>query len=125
MSTEPNLVLFFDNGGPIAFLRAFLAITPEERTQGLSDYTSLDRNDGMVFVFEEPRVVKMQMRDTQIPLDMIFVDPSGTVVDVVSSAQPGSKDLYGPEIAVIFVIEANAGWTAKNGVVAGVGFGIV
>jgi uncharacterized protein len=120
MNGLPHLALFYDGEKPIAYLRVKLAITKEELAEGLSTYTSLDNDAGMAFLFEEPtpRVVKMQMRETQLPLDMLFVDADAKVV-AIETADAMSADLYGPEIPVLFVIEANAGWADQNGVGVG------
>lgn len=125
MSDVPNLLLFFDgtDSKVIAFLLVHVAVDPEDRARGLSEHLSLEPNAGMAFVFEAAQPVKMQMRGTKIPLDMMFVDENSRVVDV-RTAEPMSTDLYGPEIPVVFVIEANAGWAQKNQIGVGtlVGF---
>lgn len=126
MSDVPNLMLFYDgkDSQVIAFLLVEVAVDQEDRARGLSECLSLKPNRGMAFVFEQAQPVKMQMRGTKIPLDMMFVDENSRVVDVRTAA-PMSTDLYGPEIPVVFVIEANAGWAEKNGIGVGTLVGFV
>jgi uncharacterized membrane protein (UPF0127 family) len=106
-----NLILFYDDTSPkpIAFLRVLIVSTHDELVKGLSEHTALERNSGMLFVFDEPHTVKMQMRETKLPLDILFVDPTGRITHIDANAVPFSTDLYGPEIITAFVIEANAG----------------
>jgi uncharacterized membrane protein (UPF0127 family) len=53
----------------------------EERAQGLSEVPHLSGLDGMLFLFEEPRTLQFNMRDTHFPLDLWFVDESGVIVE--------------------------------------------
>jgi uncharacterized membrane protein (UPF0127 family) len=73
-----------------------LADTPEERAQGLMHRESLPQGAGMLFIYDAPQRVSFWMRNTLIPLDMIFIGPDGVVRRVHDNAQPGDADLGRP-----------------------------
>jgi uncharacterized membrane protein (UPF0127 family) len=125
--SEPNLILFFrdeERQEPIAFLLAHIMVTPEDRALGLSGHTSMEKNHGMGFLFDEAKPVRMQVRQTKIPLDIIFVDETGHIVHIEEKTATMSDMIYGPEIPVIFVIEANAGWAAEHAIDVGTIVGV-
>ena len=70
----------------------------------------------MYFVFEYPRPVAMWMKDTYIPLDMVFVDEQGTVVQVKENARPLDETRIFSAVPVAGVIELPAGTVAKYGI---------
>jgi len=93
-----------------------LAITPEERSQGLSGREVLPQGSGMLFVFEGDQHLSFWMRDMNFPLDMVWIESSCHVVDVTRGApipEPGQSlsDLprFSPSQAARFVLEVNAG----------------
>ena len=69
-----------------------LDITPEEVANGLMFRPSLAANRGMLFIFEVERLPSFWMKNTLIPLDLIFLDSTGMVVDVVPNVQPCAAD---------------------------------
>lgn len=93
-----------------------------ERQVGLSGRESLEEGNGMLFVFEEKGKYGFWMRNTLIPLDIIYINDD-TIVHVVRNAQPatGSADLevYQPEEEVNYVLELNAGEAEEHGFEAG------
>ncbi len=96
-----------------------LADDPAERAQGLMFRKALDPAAGMLFVYESPRQASFWMKNTLIPLDMIFADASGTVTRVHSNAVPGDLTPIDGGPGVALVLEINGGLAAKLGVVAG------
>ncbi|WP_244532954.1 DUF192 domain-containing protein [Geitlerinema sp. PCC 9228] len=99
-----------------------VAQTAEQRRVGLMYRRSLPRNRGMLFRFDSPRVVRFWMKNTLIPLDMIFLR-DGRVEKVVAEAPPCDRPVcptYGMEaIPINQVIELNAGRAAELGIQAG------
>lgn len=91
----------------------------EERAQGLMFRTELAPASGMLFVYDAPRRVSFWMKNTLIPLDMIFADPTGTVTRVHAGAIPGDLTPIDGGEGVQFVLEINAGLAAKLGIVPG------
>ncbi|WP_085796384.1 DUF192 domain-containing protein [Falsiruegeria litorea] len=93
-----------------------LAQTPEERSRGLMFREHLPARAGMLFVFEHPQRVAFWMKNTLIPLDMIFVDRTGTVTHVHQGAIPGDETPIPGGDQVYSVLEINAGLAARYGI---------
>ena len=93
-----------------------MADTPDERAQGLMFRTELAPASGMLFVYDAPRSVQFWMKNTLIPLDMVFADASGTVTRVHEGAVPGDLTPIDGGPGVQFVLEINAGTAAKLGI---------
>lgn len=93
--------------------RVELARTPEEQQKGLMNRKELAPNTGMIFLFEQPRVAHMWMKDTLIPLDMLFFNKSGQVVHVHHHAIPQDETVISSIRPVSGVLEINAGEAKK------------
>lgn len=91
----------------------------EERAQGLMFRTELPAASGMLFVYDGPGRRQFWMKNTLIPLDMIFADATGTVTRVHADAVPGDVTPIDGGEGVQFVLEINAGLAAKLGLVPG------
>jgi uncharacterized membrane protein (UPF0127 family) len=90
-----------------------VAQTEEERAKGLSGITTLPKDKGMLFVFDEPQTVSFWMKDTLIPLDIVFINPDEEVIEV-HSAKP--NDLTPITVSnVQYVLEVNQGSGIKEG----------
>ena len=86
-----------------------LAITPAEQAQGLMFRESMPQFDGMLFINERPRRVSFWMKNTLIPLDMFFIDSTGTVQRVHSNAIPqDTTSILGGD-NIQYVLEINGG----------------
>ncbi|SFP09472.1 DUF192 domain-containing protein [Tranquillimonas alkanivorans] len=96
-----------------------LADEPQERAQGLMHRDNLPRSAGMLFVYDAPQRARFWMKNTLIPLDMIFVDDTGTVTRVHENAVP--HDLTGIDggEGVLAVLEINGGMAGAMGIVPG------
>ena len=90
-----------------------VAQTDQEQSDGLQNITSLPNNEGMLFVFEEEDQVSMWMEDTQIPLDIVFIDEDYNVLKVQQGV-PLSKELITSDNTK-YVLEVNAGSGIKIG----------
>jgi uncharacterized membrane protein (UPF0127 family) len=93
-----------------------IADTPPAWRQGLQQRRHLAADAGMLFNFREPRPVSMWMKDTLIPLDMIFIDERGAVVNVVENTVPLSTATIASKGPSLAVLEVNAGTAARLGV---------
>jgi uncharacterized membrane protein (UPF0127 family) len=96
-----------------------LAATSEQLSQGLMFRRDLPAGTGMLFDFGSPRQVSMWMKNTLIPLDMLFMDRSGRVVYVEQYAVPGSLEPRGPAEPVLGVLELPAGTARRLGLKPG------
>ncbi|WP_246191242.1 DUF192 domain-containing protein [Aureimonas leprariae] len=93
-----------------------LAETPPEREKGLMFRRSMAPDHGMLFDFDESRPVTMWMKNTLIPLDMLFMDEQGVVTQVKRMAKPESLDLIPSGGPVRYVLELNGGAAERFGV---------
>jgi hypothetical protein len=98
--------------GPHRF-KVELAETPAQMTQGLMFRTSLAPDSGMLFDYKQPTVATMWMRNTLIPLDMLFVDAQGRIVNIHQRAVPQSLDIIAAAAPVRAVIELNGGTASR------------
>lgn len=96
-----------------------VADEPQERQQGLMFVESMGTMEGMLFVYEQPRRATFWMRNTLIPLDMIFAGPDGTVLKVHENAQPMQEDTIDGGDGVVFTLEINGGMAGRLGISAG------
>lgn len=93
-----------------------LAITDAQKAQGLMHRQSMADRAGMLFVYDTPQPVAFWMRNTLIPLDMIFIDAQGNVAHVHHNAIPlDETPIYGGD-AIKAVLEINAGLAKKYGI---------
>ncbi len=96
-----------------------LAVTDEERQLGLMFRDSLHTDAGMLFVFPTDGPYQFWMKNTFIPLDLIWISATGRVVDVRPNVQPCRYDPcpgYDPSGPARAVLEVNARFAAKHGV---------
>jgi uncharacterized membrane protein (UPF0127 family) len=92
---------------------AWRADTPATRAQGLMFVRDMRADQAMIFVYPSSQIVAMWMKNTLIPLDMLFVDEGGCVVTVHERAEPGSLDPIAADAPVVLVVEL-VGGTAKS-----------
>lgn len=99
-----------------------LAIDPETRAQGLMYRDRLAENAGMLFFFEESSVQSFWMKNTMIPLDIIWIDDGRRVVHVKENVPPCRSDpcpSYDPGVPAKYVLELGAGVARKHRVAEG------
>ena len=95
------------------------ALTPEQQQKGLMDRKMLAPKTGMLFLFKPMRVARMWMKNTLIPLDMVFFDWQGRVVHVHHNALPRDLTIISSRFPVAGVLEINAGEAHKYGIANG------
>lgn len=96
-----------------------IADEPEEITTGLMNRESMDPDAGMLFDFGQPREAAMWMKNTLIPLDMLFMDPQGKVIAIARETVPGSLRTVSPGVPVKSVLELNGGRAEELGIQPG------
>lgn len=100
-------------------LRLQIAATSEQLMHGLMHRTEIKPYDGMYFDFGAPQKIRMWMKNTPHPLDMLFIDAYGKIVHTVANTVPYSEAIIeGPE-QVAAVIELEAGRASKEGFTVG------
>ena len=106
-----------------AVYRLELALTPEDQAQGLMFRENLPDRTGMLFVFPEAAPHHFWMKNTMIPLDMIWMDEAGKVLFISAGTPPCKADpcpTYGPDGPARTVLEIAGGMANKEGVLVGV-----
>ena len=99
-----------------AIVRVELALTSDQRTRGLMWRSRLDSDAGMLFVFPEMRMLAFWMKNTPLPLDIIYIDAEGRVVSVAESTTPYSEKSLPSAGPAQYVLEVNAGFAKEHGI---------
>jgi uncharacterized protein len=97
-------------------VRVELARTPAEQERGLMFRQALGEREGMLFVFPASSVHAFWMKNTLIPLDMVFIDADGIVVGIVERAEPLTTTARTVGLPSRYVLEVSGGWCAAEGV---------
>ncbi len=90
-----------------------------ERARGLMFRERMAKSAGMLFIYPKPQRASFWMKNTLIPLDMIFADPKGRVLKVHANAVPGDTASIDGGIGVQLVLEINGGLAKRLGIVPG------
>jgi uncharacterized membrane protein (UPF0127 family) len=114
----PTVVALPDSG-PQSSVRVSLARTERETSRGLMYVQNLPPDDGMLFIFNDETVRTFWMKNTLIPLDMIFIRSDMTVAGVVANAKPLTTSMQTVGKESRFVLEVNGGWASHHGVTDG------
>lgn len=118
----PTDELTIASGDKTHTFKVELADTPKEAEMGLMHRSSMPKDHGMIFDFRDrpaDQPVTMWMKNTLIPLDMLFIDREGKIVAIAENARPGSLRNVGPGFPVASVLELNGGLTVELGIKTG------
>ncbi len=113
--------LEIDNGNEIIKLKIEIAGDNQKRTRGLMFREKLDENEGMLFVFEDSEIRNFWMKDTKIPLDIIFISEDFKIINL-AEAELCNKDpckIYSSTKEAKYVLEINNGLSKKNNIKEG------
>jgi len=99
-------------------LKVELAIEEPQRLQGLMYRKALGKEDGMLFIFDEPGYHSIWMKNTLIPLSVAFVDKDGVILNI-ADMEPQTLDSHMAAGPAVYAIETNRGWYADKKVKAG------
>jgi len=97
----------------------YIASNHEQRAQGLMQVSAMNRHEGMVFVYPDKSVISMWMKNTLIPLDMVFADKQGRIMHMHRNAVPHDTSIISSVEAVALVLELNAGSIDAFGIAIG------
>lgn len=100
-------------GGARHGFRIELALSPDQQQQGLMFRRELAADAGMLFIYRPRQMVSMWMRNTMIPLDMLFIAEDGVIVKVVERTVPLSLATISSDRPVRAVLEVNGGTAAR------------
>ena len=117
-SCSDDRVSFRGNWGQAQFT-VEIADDPQERGRGLMFREEMPKSSGMLFIYERPQAATFWMKNTLIPLDMIFLDATGTVRHVHHEAIPGDLTPIAGGDGILMVVEINGGLARRLGIDAG------
>ena len=98
---------------------AEVVTTPEDQATGMMYRTELDENAGMLFVFDSQRYLSFWMKNTLIPLDMIFINSDKEIVDINHNATPRSTNSFAAAAPALYVLEVNGGYCTERNIQIG------
>lgn len=90
-----------------------IADTPETHMKGLMGRSALDDSSGMLFVFEQIKPQNFWMKNTPVPLDIIFIGGNGCIINIAESTIPMSNQRYRSKGPVKYVVEVRAGFAKR------------
>ena len=96
-----------------------IAATAEQRRQGLMFRTQLPDQSGMLLDYNTPREVSIWMKNTRIPLDILFINQQGEIVKIFRNARPGNLESIHSGSKVRAVLEVNAGVVDQYAITTG------
>ncbi len=96
--------------------QVYLARTPQQLARGLMYVAELPADQGMLFDYPRPRWVSMWMKNTLIPLDMLFIRADGVIANIAQRTVPGSLAVINSEGKARAVLELNGGTAARLGI---------
>lgn len=96
-----------------------IADEPNERSRGLMFRDSLDENAGMLFIYPQPRIASFWMKNTRIPLDMIFIEEGGEIISIAPETVPFSLSPVRSPVPVTLILEIDGGDAARLGIAVG------
>lgn len=108
-----------NTGSSIKSIDIEIADDSAQRAQGLMYRKSMDDDKGMLFIMERNEQQGFWMKNTYIPLDIIYVSADSTIVDIYKNAKPLTTTSMPSRGPAKYVVEVNGGWTTKYGIAKG------
>lgn len=115
---KPGVVTVVTASGSHKF-EVELAITPEQREQGLMYRQTLGKDAGMLFLYNSPQPIAVWMKNTFIPLDIIFIGADGTIISMHERAVPLSTTTMSSDGLAKAFLELNGGTVSRLGIKVG------
>jgi uncharacterized protein len=116
---EGELTFSTSDNKLIKFINIEIANTEEKRMQGLMFREKMQENEGMLFIFDGEDVHSFWMKNTILPLDIIFINSRKEIVTIHKNATPYSEQSLSSFKPVLYVVEVNSGFTDKYNIKAG------
>ena len=106
---EATLDLLQSNGDLISTLNIEIANSPYERETGLMYRTSMEKNQGMLFVFDEESILTFYMKNTYMSLDLIFISEKKEIISIYKNAKPNDLSSISSKLPSKYVLEVIQG----------------
>lgn len=117
-ANTPRVTLYPQNGAPVQ-VSVEIADTPQKRSFGLMYRKDLPQSHGMLFLFPREAPLSFWMKNTPLPLDIIYINAARTVVSIAANTTPFSEEPLPSAGPAQFVLEVNAGFCQKHGIIVG------
>lgn len=117
--TRDALTIIPKNGDDALAFMVELALTAEEQSQGLMHRETMAAGEGMLFVFNGTSLHNFWMKNTPLPLDIIFIRDDGTIAHIAERTVPFSEALVPSRVPVRSVLELNGGSAERLGIAIG------
>lgn len=114
LATFPKTKLEIHSGKQTYAFDIWLAQTPQQQEQGLMFVRDLPPDRGMLFIAEQPRVFTMWMKNTYIPLDMVFIGKDGRIAKIAAETTPHSLAIVSSDVPVTAILELKGGEAARR-----------
>lgn len=115
---ERSEITIVTGKGPVRF-DVELATDDRQRAEGLQHRKAMAADAGMLFLFPEPQIIDMWMKNTHLSLDMIFIHRDGHVVAIAQETRPFSLDIVSSGVPAHAVLEVLAGTARRLGIAPG------
>lgn len=116
---EAEAYLTRPGGDTIQFLQLEIADDDYQRETGLMYRETMEQDQGMLFIFENEQPRGFYMKNTNIPLDLIFLNAENKIVSIKKNAKPKSLETIPSEVPAQYVLEVNAGLSDEWGLQVG------
>jgi len=116
---EGELIFLKPDGKEIVKINIEVAETPAEQEKGLMNRPYMNNEDGMLFIFNRDEERGFWMRNTIIPLDIMYVNAQMEIVSIAVNTEPYSERSIPSGRPAKYVVEVNAGFSAQYGITAG------
>jgi uncharacterized membrane protein (UPF0127 family) len=116
---KPCVVIHLKSGSEPVRVTVELAQTAGQRSMGLMYRKRLGPTRGMLFLFDREQAQRFTMRNTAIPLDMIFIDSSRSIAGIIENTKPYANGPFSITRPSLYVLEVNAGFCGRHGIAAG------
>ena len=113
-----QLLIETTNSGCVLF-NVYIASSSQQRSQGLMYIRSMAADEGMLFIYSQPAQISMWMKNTLIPLDMLFIDSTSRISSIHENAVPYSEAIIESKDIVAGVLELNGGAARRYGITPG------
>jgi uncharacterized protein len=117
-ANTPQVTIHPQSGQPLQ-VAVEIVNTPQKRAFGLMYRKDLSESQGMLFVFPREEPLSFWMKNTPLPLDIVFINSAHTVVNIAANTTPFSEEPLPSAAPAQFVLEVNAGFCQKHGITAG------